>query len=162
MKESDKTEETLEDLLAEENKRLINYGVQPVLAAFFTFLFFLFMGLLLFLSGMSWFSLFPPVLGAAVSVLLYFLLKNYLFFQMLSLDMFGLLLSHEKSCSLRLDELKAHADLLVTAQKRIIALLHTEKEEDDFEEIYDDAMKERMRKRLNVIIERLEKEKKVD
>lgn len=88
MKESDKTEETLEDLLAEENKRLINYGVQPVLAAFFTFLFFLFMGLLLFLSGMSWFSLFPPVLGAAVSVLLYFLLKNYLFFQMLSLDMF--------------------------------------------------------------------------
>lgn len=77
MKESDKTEETLEDLLAEENKRLINYGVQPVLAAFFTFLFFLFMGLLLFLSGMSWFSLFPPVLGAAVSVLLYFLLKTY-------------------------------------------------------------------------------------
>ena len=141
---------------------MINYGVQPVLAAFFTFLFFLFMRLLLFLSGMSWFSLFPPVLGAAVSVLLYFLLKNYLFFQMLSLDMFGLLLSHEKSCSLRLDELKAHADLLVTAQKRIIALLHTEKEEDDFEEIYDDAMKERMRKRLNAIIERLEKEKKVD
>ena len=61
-----------------------------------------------------------------------------------------------------MDELKAHADLLVTAQKRIIALLHTEKEEDDFEEIYDDAMKERMRKRLNAIIERLEKEKKVD
>lgn len=160
MKESDKTEETLEDLLAEENKRLINYGVQPVLAAFFTFLFFLFMGLLLFLSGMSWFSLFPPVLGAAVSVLLYFLLKNYLFFQMLSLDMFGLILANESLSSVELKELKAHTDLILEAQRRIILLLQRPEAEDALKDFYDEAMKKRMRERLNAAIEKLENEKK--
>lgn len=76
--------------------------------------------------------------------------------------MFGLILANESLSSVELKELKAHTDLILEAQKRIILLLQRPEAEDALKDFYDEAMKKRMRERLNAIIERLEKEKKVD
>ena len=160
MEETSKTEETIENLLAQESKRIKNYTVQPVLAAVFTFLFSLSGGIVLFFSGLGWVSLIPPVLGAVLSVFFYFLLKNCLHFRILSLDMFGLILANESLSSVELKELKAHTDLILEAQKRIIRLLQRPEAEDALKDFYDEAMKKRMRERLNAAIEKLENEKK--
>lgn len=74
--------------------------------------------------------------------------------------MFGLILANESLSSVELKELKAHTDLILEAQRRIILLPQRPEAEDALKDFYDEAMKKRMRERLNAAIEKLENEKK--